>query len=266
MCLIYSACGVVGDKEQAVQWYRKGITELEKGIRIQVTGAGEMIQSYWFPVVCKQTMWGVLITLAFIFNFKTERSLYYASNTFKTISWFKLFEQCLQDYCNIDCKKKKSWCVVWARFDPIFFLNLNKVHLKINQFPSPTLQFIFFWRHLRESLHLALLGEKADRARKLQKKMTSNLQMAQDRLELLGKRMQWGLEDVLLIHELFWEMRSFVVFACSPERDGRRTLLWKPACASVRLLKDSSLFYAWSYKGEVLFHVGNKWVEIRAHL
>uniref|UniRef100_A0A8C1BHK0 Spastin n=1 Tax=Cyprinus carpio carpio TaxID=630221 RepID=A0A8C1BHK0_CYPCA len=30
-----------GDKEQAVQWYRKGITELEKGIRIQVTGAGE---------------------------------------------------------------------------------------------------------------------------------------------------------------------------------------------------------------------------------
>uniref|UniRef100_A0A8C1TW11 Spastin n=1 Tax=Cyprinus carpio TaxID=7962 RepID=A0A8C1TW11_CYPCA len=63
-----------GDKEQAVQWYRKGITELEKGIRIQVTGA----------------------------------------------------------------------------------------------------------------------GEKADRARKLQKKMTSNLQMAQDRLELLGKRMQAG--------------------------------------------------------------------------
>uniref|UniRef100_A0A673FZ32 Fidgetin-like protein 1 n=1 Tax=Sinocyclocheilus rhinocerous TaxID=307959 RepID=A0A673FZ32_9TELE len=30
-----------GDKEQAVQWYRKGIAELEKGIRIQVTGAGE---------------------------------------------------------------------------------------------------------------------------------------------------------------------------------------------------------------------------------
>ncbi|XP_050970265.1 spastin isoform X3 [Labeo rohita] len=30
-----------GDKDQAVQWYRKGIAELEKGIRIQVTGAGE---------------------------------------------------------------------------------------------------------------------------------------------------------------------------------------------------------------------------------
>lgn len=30
-----------GDKERAVQWYRKGIAELEKGIRIQVTGAGE---------------------------------------------------------------------------------------------------------------------------------------------------------------------------------------------------------------------------------
>uniref|UniRef100_A0A8C1GZZ7 microtubule-severing ATPase n=1 Tax=Cyprinus carpio TaxID=7962 RepID=A0A8C1GZZ7_CYPCA len=41
MCLIYSACGVVGDKEQAVQWYRKGITELEKGIRIQVTGKAD---------------------------------------------------------------------------------------------------------------------------------------------------------------------------------------------------------------------------------
>ncbi|XP_073698289.1 spastin isoform X2 [Garra rufa] len=30
-----------GDKEKAVQWYKKGIAELEKGIRIQVTGAGE---------------------------------------------------------------------------------------------------------------------------------------------------------------------------------------------------------------------------------
>ncbi|XP_026059530.1 spastin-like isoform X2 [Carassius auratus] len=30
-----------GDKKQAVQWYRKGIAELERGIRIQVTGAGE---------------------------------------------------------------------------------------------------------------------------------------------------------------------------------------------------------------------------------
>ncbi|XP_059408784.1 spastin-like [Carassius carassius] len=30
-----------GDKKQAVQWYRKGIAELEKGICIQVTGAGE---------------------------------------------------------------------------------------------------------------------------------------------------------------------------------------------------------------------------------
>uniref|UniRef100_A0A673LIM7 Fidgetin-like protein 1 n=1 Tax=Sinocyclocheilus rhinocerous TaxID=307959 RepID=A0A673LIM7_9TELE len=35
-------------------------------------------------------------------------------------------------------------------------------------------------------------GEKADRARKLQDKMTNNLTMAQDRLELLGKRMQAG--------------------------------------------------------------------------
>uniref|UniRef100_A0A8C2DN09 Spastin n=1 Tax=Cyprinus carpio TaxID=7962 RepID=A0A8C2DN09_CYPCA len=72
-----------GDKEQAVQWYRKGITELEKGIRIQVTGA----------------------------------------------------------------------------------------------------------------------GEKADRARKLQKKMTSNLQMAQDRLELLGKRMQGSTVMFLCMYE-----------------------------------------------------------------
>nr|XP_055060463.1 spastin isoform X3 [Misgurnus anguillicaudatus]XP_055060464.1 spastin isoform X4 [Misgurnus anguillicaudatus] len=30
-----------GDKDQAVQWYKKGITELEKGICIQVTGTGE---------------------------------------------------------------------------------------------------------------------------------------------------------------------------------------------------------------------------------
>ncbi|XP_043095868.1 LOW QUALITY PROTEIN: spastin [Puntigrus tetrazona] len=30
-----------GDKEQAVRWYRKGVAELEKGICIQVTGAGE---------------------------------------------------------------------------------------------------------------------------------------------------------------------------------------------------------------------------------
>ncbi|XP_048052189.1 spastin isoform X2 [Megalobrama amblycephala] len=30
-----------GDKDKAVQWYRKGIAELEKGICIQVTGAGE---------------------------------------------------------------------------------------------------------------------------------------------------------------------------------------------------------------------------------
>lgn len=30
-----------GDKQKAVQWYRKGIAELEKGIQIQVTGAGE---------------------------------------------------------------------------------------------------------------------------------------------------------------------------------------------------------------------------------
>ncbi|CAM4474737.1 hypothetical protein PO909_015679 [Leuciscus waleckii] len=30
-----------GDKDKAVQWYRKGITELEKGICIQVTGTGE---------------------------------------------------------------------------------------------------------------------------------------------------------------------------------------------------------------------------------
>ncbi|KAL1281846.1 hypothetical protein QQF64_000649 [Cirrhinus molitorella] len=30
-----------GDKQRAMQWYRKGIAELEKGICIQVTGAGE---------------------------------------------------------------------------------------------------------------------------------------------------------------------------------------------------------------------------------
>lgn len=97
-----------------------------------------------------------------------------------------------------------------------------------------------FWVSLIEGLHLALVGEKADRARKLQNKMTSNLTMAQDRLELLGKRMQWGHGDVLLIHELFWEMMSFVVFAHSPKRDVRCTLLWKPACASVWLLNDST--------------------------
>uniref|UniRef100_A0A672LPF6 Spastin-like n=1 Tax=Sinocyclocheilus grahami TaxID=75366 RepID=A0A672LPF6_SINGR len=41
-----------GDKEQAVQWYRKGIAELEKGIRIQVTGAGEMIQDSTVMFLC----------------------------------------------------------------------------------------------------------------------------------------------------------------------------------------------------------------------
>lgn len=32
---------VLGHKDQAVDWYRKGIAELEKGIAIQVTGSGE---------------------------------------------------------------------------------------------------------------------------------------------------------------------------------------------------------------------------------
>ncbi len=130
--------------------------------------------------------------------------------------------------------------------------------------PSPTLQFTFFWS-LRESLHLTLLGEKADRARKLQDKMTNNITMAKDRLELLGKRMQGGHEEVLLIQELFWEMSSSVVFVRSHERDVRRARLWKPAWASVWLFNDSSQFYAWSYKAEVLSDVGNKCVDIRAY-
>lgn len=34
-----------GQKEQAVEWYRKGIEELEKGIAILVIGQGKFILS-----------------------------------------------------------------------------------------------------------------------------------------------------------------------------------------------------------------------------
>jgi hypothetical protein len=32
-----------GQKEQAVEWYKKGIEELEKGIAVVITGQGKMI-------------------------------------------------------------------------------------------------------------------------------------------------------------------------------------------------------------------------------
>ncbi|MEQ2168644.1 hypothetical protein GOODEAATRI_016951, partial [Goodea atripinnis] len=30
-----------GEKEDAVQWYKKGIAELERGIAVEITGAGD---------------------------------------------------------------------------------------------------------------------------------------------------------------------------------------------------------------------------------
>lgn len=53
-CLVYSQCILViytnnyfcfkvGQKEQAVEWYKKGIEELEKGIAVVVTGQGKVI-------------------------------------------------------------------------------------------------------------------------------------------------------------------------------------------------------------------------------
>ena len=35
-------CAMAGDKEQAVQWYKKGIAELERGIAVELTGQGSM--------------------------------------------------------------------------------------------------------------------------------------------------------------------------------------------------------------------------------
>lgn len=36
---------MTGDKEQAVQWYKKGISELQKGIAVEINGQGNM-QTY----------------------------------------------------------------------------------------------------------------------------------------------------------------------------------------------------------------------------
>lgn len=41
---------MTGDKEQAVQWYKKGIAELERGIAVEITGQGNTqtkIQVTW---------------------------------------------------------------------------------------------------------------------------------------------------------------------------------------------------------------------------
>lgn len=35
-----------GQKEQAVEWYKKGIEELEKGIAVIVTGQGKVIFTF----------------------------------------------------------------------------------------------------------------------------------------------------------------------------------------------------------------------------
>lgn len=35
-----------GQKEQAVEWYKKGIEELEKGIAVIVTGQGKIIFTF----------------------------------------------------------------------------------------------------------------------------------------------------------------------------------------------------------------------------
>lgn len=36
-----------GQKEQAVEWYKKGIEELEKGIAVIVTGQGKILFTVW---------------------------------------------------------------------------------------------------------------------------------------------------------------------------------------------------------------------------
>ena len=36
----------VGQKDQAVEWYKKGIEELEKGIAVVVTGQGKVVFTF----------------------------------------------------------------------------------------------------------------------------------------------------------------------------------------------------------------------------
>lgn len=36
---------MTGDKEQAVQWYKKGIAELERGIAVELTGQGNILKT-----------------------------------------------------------------------------------------------------------------------------------------------------------------------------------------------------------------------------
>lgn len=45
---------LTGEKEQAVQWYKKGIAELERGIAVELTGRGNTqtnVQMYMLCVV-----------------------------------------------------------------------------------------------------------------------------------------------------------------------------------------------------------------------
>ena len=36
---------MTGAKEEAVQWYKKGISELERGIAVEITGQGVLKQT-----------------------------------------------------------------------------------------------------------------------------------------------------------------------------------------------------------------------------
>ncbi len=47
---------MTGEKEQAVQWYKKGIAELEKGIAVELTGEGNM-QTKHSDVLCLCALW-----------------------------------------------------------------------------------------------------------------------------------------------------------------------------------------------------------------
>lgn len=48
--------GMTGEKEEAVQWYKKGIAELERGIAVEITGQGNMQTNIQMYMVCSVDM------------------------------------------------------------------------------------------------------------------------------------------------------------------------------------------------------------------
>lgn len=47
---------MTGDKEQAMQWYKKGIAVLERGIAVKLTGQGDVQTNVDMYIVCSVDM------------------------------------------------------------------------------------------------------------------------------------------------------------------------------------------------------------------